>query len=150
MLCQSKIMNTEFKVPQFQCASTKSAAIFKRVFCQLFKTHSKWTWNSAICSGWYASIQATKISPIILSILEGSAFFKKIICIHIVYFYPKKNLRIVFWTFFSFKLIFYWSANKCKCPKIGWIPIFMDEHKTFRRAFLYSKDTKLIKFYYNT
>lgn len=41
MQCQTKIVNIVFKIPKFQCASTKSAAIVEGVFLPIVKIHIK-------------------------------------------------------------------------------------------------------------
>lgn len=53
MECQTKIINTVFNVPKFQCASTKAAAIVEGVFFEKSKNGKKYQLKNA---GWIFSL----------------------------------------------------------------------------------------------
>lgn len=68
MQCQSKIMNTVFKIPQFQCASTKSAAIIEGAFLPIVTAHIQEELKTArfVCVAIDASNhQVTKMYPVL-------------------------------------------------------------------------------------
>lgn len=77
MQCQSKLINTVFKIPQFQCASTKAAAIVEGVFLPIVITHIRKELETArfVCVSTDASNhQSTKMYPVLFRFflpLEG-------------------------------------------------------------------------------